>query len=37
MTVWIICGAGALLAAILLFFVPKLAFADAAPTLPEPQ
>ncbi|HEV7742825.1 MAG TPA: MFS transporter [Pseudolysinimonas sp.] len=37
MTVWIICGAGALLAAILLFFVPKLAFADAAPALPEPQ
>jgi hypothetical protein len=27
--VWTICGGGALLAAILLFFVPKLAFADA--------
>lgn len=27
--VWAICGGGALLAAILLFFVPKLAFADA--------
>ena len=27
-TVWTICGAGALLAAVLLFFVPKLAFAD---------
>ncbi|MET1043664.1 MAG: MFS transporter [Microbacteriaceae bacterium] len=29
MTVWVICGAGALVAAVLLFFVPKLAFADA--------
>lgn len=29
MTVWAICGAGALTAAILLFFVPKLAFADS--------
>ncbi|MET4781714.1 MFS transporter [Glaciihabitans sp. UYNi722] len=28
LTVWIICGAGALAAAVLLFFVPKLAFAD---------
>ena len=28
MTVWIICGVGALVAAVLLFFVPKLAFAD---------
>jgi MFS family permease len=28
LTVWAICGAGALVAAILLFFVPKLAFAD---------
>jgi putative effector of murein hydrolase LrgA (UPF0299 family) len=28
MTVWVICGAGALIAAVLLFFVPKLAFAD---------
>ncbi len=30
LTVWAICGGGALLAAILLFLVPKLAFADAA-------
>jgi MFS family permease len=29
--VWTICGLGALIAAILLFFVPKLAFADADP------
>ncbi|MEP6482237.1 MAG: MFS transporter, partial [Rhodoglobus sp.] len=28
MTVWIICGVGALVAAVLLFLVPKLAFAD---------
>ena len=28
LTVWIICGIGALIAAVLLFFVPKLAFAD---------
>ena len=34
MTVWVICGAGALVAAVLLFFVPKLAFADSA-VLPE--
>jgi MFS family permease len=35
-TVWTICGAGALLAAVLLFFVPKLAFADVeAELLPE--
>lgn len=35
-TVWAICGAGALLAAVLLFFVPKLAFADVeAELLPE--
>ncbi|MBX3091909.1 MAG: MFS transporter [Cryobacterium sp.] len=27
--VWTICGVGALIAAVLLFFVPKLAFADA--------
>lgn len=27
--VWTICGLGALIAAVLLFFVPKLAFADA--------
>jgi MFS family permease len=27
-TVWIICGVGALVAAVLLFFVPTLAFAD---------
>ena len=37
-TVWTICGAGALLAAILLFFVPKLAFADVeADLLPEAE
>jgi MFS family permease len=30
LTVWVICGVGALVAAVLLFFVPKLAFADAA-------
>lgn len=29
MLVWTICGLGALVAAILLFFVPRLAFADA--------
>jgi hypothetical protein len=29
MTVWTVCGVGALLAAVLLFFVPKLAFADS--------
>jgi MFS family permease len=29
-TVWIICGAGALIAAVLLFLVPKVAFADVA-------
>jgi MFS family permease len=35
-TVWTICGAGALLAAVLLFFVPTLAFADVeAELLPE--
>jgi ABC-type amino acid transport system permease subunit len=28
MTVWAICGIGALVAMVLLFFVPKLAFAD---------
>jgi len=38
MTVWIICGVGALLAAVLLFFVPKLAFADVeADLLPEAE
>lgn len=31
MLVWTICGLGALVAAVLLFFVPKLAFADADP------
>lgn len=35
MTVWAICGVGALVAALLLFFVPKLAFADTADTEPE--
>jgi MFS family permease len=36
LTTWIICGAGALAAAVLLFLVPKNAFADApdAPTEP---
>ena len=35
-TVWTICGVGALLAAVLLFFVPKLAFADVeAELLPD--
>jgi MFS family permease len=29
MQVWTICGAGALVAAVLLFFVPRLAFSDA--------
>ncbi|MDQ1596929.1 MAG: hypothetical protein QOI70_353 [Microbacteriaceae bacterium] len=29
MTVWVVCGVGALIAAVLLFFVPRLAFADA--------
>ncbi len=29
-TVWIICGVGALIAAVLLFLVPKVAFADVA-------
>ena len=28
--VWTICGVGALVAAVLLFFVPKLAFSDIA-------
>jgi len=31
MTVWAVCAAGGLLAAILLMFVPKVAFADAPP------
>jgi MFS family permease len=35
MTVWAICGVGALVAAVLLFFVPKLAFADTADLEPE--
>jgi len=30
LAVWIICGVGALVAAVMLFFVPKLAFADVA-------
>ena len=30
-TVWIVCGASALVATVLLFFVPKLAFADVDP------
>lgn len=37
MLVWTICGLGALLAAVLLFFVPRLAFADPEPVeAPEP-
>ncbi len=32
LTVWAICAAGGFLAAVLLFFVPKVAFADAAET-----
>ncbi len=36
MTVWAICAGGAVVAAVLLFFVPKLAFADAAVPLEEP-
>ena len=32
LAVWSICAAGGFLAAVLLFFVPKVAFAD---TLPE--
>lgn len=35
MTVWAICAGGGFLAAILLFFVPKVAFADAAPEAAE--
>lgn len=34
LTVWVMCGIGALVAAVLLFFVPKLAFADVADELP---
>jgi MFS family permease len=38
MVVWSICGGGALLAAVLLFFVPRLAFADVeADLLPEAE
>ncbi|SDZ08081.1 MFS transporter [Herbiconiux ginsengi] len=37
MTVWAICAGGALVAGVLLFFVPKLAFADATvPVEPAP-
>jgi MFS family permease len=32
-TVWVVCGASALVATVLLFFVPKLAFADVDPDL----
>ncbi|MHA6695683.1 MFS transporter [Homoserinimonas sp. A520] len=35
MLVWIICGSGALVAALLLFVVPKLAFADVADELED--
>lgn len=34
-TVWIVCGIGALAAAVLLFFVPKLAFADPVDSGPD--
>ena len=34
LTLWAMCGIGALVAAVLLFFVPKLAFADVADELP---
>ncbi|CAN5321753.1 MFS transporter [soil metagenome] len=37
MTVWAICGGGALVSAIVLFFVPKLAFADVEAELPLPE
>ena len=37
MTVFAICGVGALVAAVLLFFVPKLAFADVEEALLEEQ
>ena len=37
MVVWSICGVGALLAAGLLFLVPKLAFADVADDADEPE
>jgi MFS family permease len=38
MTVWAICGIGALVAMVLLFFVPKLAFADVeAELLPDAE
>jgi MFS family permease len=34
--VWIVCAAGGFLAAVLLLFVPKVAFADSSPEAPEP-
>jgi MFS family permease len=34
-TVWIVCGASALVATVLLFFVPKLAFADPVDLEPD--
>ena len=36
-TTWVICGVTALVCAILLFFVPKLAFADVEAELPLPE
>jgi MFS family permease len=36
LTVWAICAGGALVAALLLLFVPKLAFADATVVAPAP-
>ncbi|MBA8816594.1 MFS family permease [Microbacterium halimionae] len=34
LAVWSICAAGGFLAAVLLFFVPKVAFSDSQPTVP---
>ncbi|PJJ72767.1 MFS transporter [Diaminobutyricimonas aerilata] len=36
LAVFAICGVGALIAAVLLFLVPRLAFADPAPDAPDP-
>ncbi len=37
MTTWVICGVTALVSALLLFFVPKLAFSDVEAELPLPE
>jgi predicted MFS family arabinose efflux permease len=37
MTVWAVCAGGGFLAAILLFFVPKVAFADSESPVDEPE